>query len=148
MGMGAEEFVSVFLEPQGRKQVNDRVWITGATWQTDEGFASAASWPLVQLRLGDAGGSLRCSLPGFLGRLFELFFYGPNIQFKWSEVLLVENVVRFVGFHGVRFKLMQQGEPKMFVLTTPERTIADILDFAQARGANVSHLKRRLWRLL
>jgi hypothetical protein len=44
--------------------------------------------------------------------------------------------------------MMQQGEPKMFVLDASDETVDEILDYAQARGANVSHLKRRMWRHL
>jgi hypothetical protein len=36
----------------------------------------------------------------------------------------------------------------MSVVDASDGTIAEILDFAQARGANVSHLKRRTWRHL
>jgi hypothetical protein len=48
----------------------------------------------------------------------------------------------------VRFKIVQQGEPKMFVLDASDGTVDEILDYARARGANVSHLKRRMWRYL
>jgi hypothetical protein len=38
---------------------------------------------------------------------------------------------------GVRFKIMQQGEPKMLVLDASDETVEEILDYAQARGASV-----------
>ena len=128
--------------------MNERVWTTGATWHYEDGDVIAASWPLVVLRLDDKGGSLRSSLPGLLGCAFERVFSGPNVQFEWPEVQLVERVERFVAFHGVRFKIMQRDDPKLFIVTTSEATIMEILDFAQARGANVSRLKRRMWRVL
>jgi hypothetical protein len=130
------------------KEMNERVWTRGANWHDDDGYMMSAQWPLVSLRLNDEGGSLRCSLPGLLGRAFERIFSGPKVEFEWSEVELVERV-RTVGFvPGVRFKIVQQGEPKMFVLDASDGTVAEILDYAQARGANVSHLKRRMWRYL
>jgi hypothetical protein len=43
----------------------------------------SAQWPLVLLRLDEKGGSLRCSLPGLLGRAFERVFSEP----KDSEVM-------------------------------------------------------------
>lgn len=49
---------------------------------------------------------------------------------------------------GVRFEILQQGEPKMFIVIISESTVPEILDYAQARGANVSRLKRRMWRTL
>jgi hypothetical protein len=38
---------------------------------------------------------------------------------------------------GVRFKIMQQGEPKMLVLDASDETVEEILDYAQARCASV-----------
>ena len=38
---------------------------------------------------------------------------------------------------GVRFKIMQQGEPKMLILDASDEIVEEILDFAQARGASV-----------
>jgi hypothetical protein len=38
---------------------------------------------------------------------------------------------------GVRFKIMQQGEPKILVLDASDETVEVILDYAQARGASV-----------
>jgi hypothetical protein len=127
------------------KEMNERVWIRGANWHDDEGYVMSNSWPLSVLRLSDKGGSLRCSLPGILGRAFERIFGGPKIEFEWSEVQLVERV-RTVGFvPGVRFKIVKQGELKMFVLDASDEPVEEILDYAQARGANVSHVKRRMW---
>jgi hypothetical protein len=128
--------------------VNERVWIRGANWHDDDGYVLANTWPFSVLRPNDKGGSLRSSLPGLLGRAFEHIFGGPRVEFEWSEVQLVESV-RTTGFvPGVRFKIVQHGEPKMFVLDASDDTVEEILDYAQARGANVSHLKRRTWRYL
>ncbi len=125
--------------------MNERVWIRGANWHDDDGYVMSNTWPFSVLRLNDKGGSLRCSLPGILGGAFERIFSGPKVEFEWSEVLLVERV-RTTGFvPGVRFKIVQQGEPKMFVLDASDGTVDEILDYAQARGANVSLLKRRMW---
>jgi hypothetical protein len=66
----------------------------------------------------------------------------------WPEVRLVENVERFAVFQGVRFEIVQEDGPKWFILSGNEGTIAEILDYAQARSANASHLKRRMWRAL
>ena len=125
--------------------MNERVWIRGANWHDDDGYVMSAQWPLVSLRLNDKGGSLRCSLPGILGRAFERIFSGPKVEFKWSEVELVESVRTTVFVPGVRFKIVQQGEPKMFVLDASDETVDEILDYAQAGGAKVSRLKRRMW---
>jgi hypothetical protein len=38
---------------------------------------------------------------------------------------------------GVRFKIMQQGKPKMLVLGASDETVEEILEYAQARGASV-----------
>jgi hypothetical protein len=108
----------------------------------------AASWPLLVLSLNGEGGSFRSSLPWFLGRAFELIFSGPRVRFEWPKVQLVERVEQFVVFQGVRFKIMQRDELKLFIVVTSEGTIAEILDYAQARDANVSRLKRRMWRPL
>src|SRR5215210_562773 len=123
--------------------MNERVWIRGANWHDNDGYVMSNSWPLSVLRLNDKGGSLRSSLPGILGRAFERIFSGPKVEFEWSEVQLVERVrtTRFVP--GVRFKVVQQGEPKMFVLDASDGTVDEILDYAQANGAHVSRLKRR-----
>jgi hypothetical protein len=128
--------------------MNERIWITGGSWYDDDGYVVAASWPLLVLSLNGEGGSFRSSLPSFLGRAFELIFSGPRVHFEWHEVQLVERVEQFVVFHGVRFKIMQRDELKLFIVVTSEGTIAQILDYVQAWGANVSHLKRRMWRAL
>lgn len=70
------------------------------------------------------------------------------MRFEWPEVRLVESVERFAVLPGVRFEIVQGGEPDWFILNGSEGTIAEILDYARARGANVSHLKRRTWRVL
>jgi hypothetical protein len=54
--------------------VNERVWMNGATYHADDGDVMDAPWPLAVLRLNREGGSLRCSLPGILGRAYELIF--------------------------------------------------------------------------
>ena len=38
---------------------------------------------------------------------------------------------------GVRFKIIQQGEPKMLVLDASDESVEEIFDYAQARGASV-----------
>ena len=68
--------MEVLPELQDSKKMNERVWIRGANWHDDDGYVMAAQWPLVSLRLDDKGGSLRCSLPGLLGRAFELGIFG------------------------------------------------------------------------
>jgi len=108
----------------------------------------SASTPLVALRLDDRGGSLRSSLPRLVGRAFERVFHGPDVRFKWSEVRLVQRAERFMVFRGVFFEVLQQGKPKTFILHASERTISEILDYAQARGARVSRLTRRTRRFL
>ena len=107
-----------------------------------------APWPLAVLRLNDEGGSLRSSLPGLLGRAYERIFYGPKVRFEWPEVRLVESVERFAVILGVRFEIVQGGELEWFILNGSEMSVAEILDYAQAKGANVSHLKRHTWRVL
>ena len=128
--------------------MNERVWIRGANWHDDDGYVTSNTWPFSVLRLDENGGSLRSSMPGFLGRLFEHVFGGPRIEFEWSEVQLVERVRTQMLVPGVCFKILQQGEPKMFVLDASDGTVAEILDYAHARGARVSHLKRRMWKHL
>src|SRR5918997_718744 len=89
------------------------------------------------LRLDDKGGSLRCSLPGFLERAFEGVFFGPKVEFEWSEVQLVERVQTTMFVSRVRFKIMQQGEPEMLVLDASDETVEERLVYAQPRGASV-----------
>jgi hypothetical protein len=50
---------------------------------------------------------------------------------------LVERVRTTMFVSGVRFKIIQQGEPKMLVLDASDETVEEILDYAQARGASV-----------
>ena len=50
---------------------------------------------------------------------------------------LVERVRTTMFVSGVRFKIMQQGKPKMLVLDASDETVEEILDYAQARSASV-----------
>jgi hypothetical protein len=122
--------------------------MNGATYHAPDGDVMDAPAGLAVLRLNDEGGSLRSSLPGLLGRAYERIFYGPNVRFEWPEVRLVESVERFAVLLGVRFEILQEGELEWFILNGSERTVAEILDYAQAKGANLSHLKRHTWRVL
>jgi hypothetical protein len=129
-------------------EIGSRSWISGANWLDAGGSVSTNTWPFTVLRLDDDGGSLRSSLPGVVGRLFEHVFGGPRIEFEWSEVILVERARTTGLVPGVRFKILQDGELKMFVLDASDETVTQILECARARRARVSQLTRRTWRYL
>jgi hypothetical protein len=109
-------------------EIGSRTWISGANWLDAGGSVSTNTWPFSVLRLNDKGGSLRSSMPGILGRAFEHIFGGPRIEFEWSEVTLVERARTTVLIPGVRFKILQDGELKMFVLDASDETVTEILE--------------------
>jgi hypothetical protein len=129
-------------------EIGSRSWISGANWLDEGGTVSTNTWPFSVLRLDDEGGSLRSSLPEVVGRAFERVFGGPRIEFEWSEVALVERARTTLLAPGVRFKILQDGDLKMFVLDASDGTVDEILECARARGANVSRLMHRTWRHL
>ena len=121
---------------------NVRTWTGGAYWNFkarshpffgDAWMTRYATWPFVQLHLGDAGGAL------LHGNRSE-----PAIRFGWQEVEQMERVrvlaIPFLG-EGVRFTLkevMVWGIRRRFVFFSfsKGRTLK-MLDLAEAKGVRV-----------